>query len=202
VTPPRAPRRSLAPWPLALLALGGPAAAPSARADKTVIDSSVTGPVNILSREELELLPRADVTSVLQGVIGAGQNTVTLAPGAKIDAATSGIQLLGGGVIDNVGSIAGGTFGIDAVESIEVLNSGSIAGGVFGISTGGSIRLVNRRNVEGGTFGVSAGENAQVWNDGKIQGGTFGIATGGNLWLWNRGEIGGGTFGVAAGGNG
>jgi uncharacterized protein YhjY with autotransporter beta-barrel domain len=167
-----------------------------------VIDTDTVGPVNIVSREELELRHNVDITSALQGVIGAGQNAVTVAPGASIDAGTTGIQLLDGGVVDNAGSISGGTFGIDAVESIQVLNSGSITGGTFGIRTGGSLNLVTRGRIEGGAFGVSAAENAQVWNDGKIHGGTFGISTGGDLWLWNRGEVGGGDFGIAAGGNG
>jgi uncharacterized protein YhjY with autotransporter beta-barrel domain len=167
-----------------------------------VIDSDTVGPVNILSREELELLPNVDITSALQGVIGAGQNSVTVGPGARIDAGTSGIQLLGGGLIDNAGSISGGIAGIESVESIKVINSGSISGGMFGIATGGSINIVTRGKVEGGFAGLSAAENAQVWNDGKIQGGSFGLSTGGDLWLWNRGEIGGGDFGVAAGGDG
>lgn len=173
--PTRASLRSLAPWSLALLAIGGPTAAPPTLADETVIDSSVT--------------------SLLQGVIGAGQSSVTLAPAASIEADTSGIQLLRG-VIDDAGSIGGGVFGIDAVESIEVLNSGSIASGTFGISNGGSIRLVNRERMEGGASGVSAGGDVRAWNWGEIEGGTFGLSVSDDLDRWNWGRIAGGQFAI------
>jgi uncharacterized protein YhjY with autotransporter beta-barrel domain len=193
-------------------------ASPSAFADTVVIDTDRTGPVTVIGKDLIDVLPGVDISGALAGIEAANDARVRnrgsivgtnfgIVAGRDVRLENRGLVMGGdSGVfagrnawVQNFGGkISGGTFGIFA-EDITLVNYGDVWGGQFGVfGNGGAIRVFNHGDIEGGQYGiVSEGGPLRAWNWGRISGGQFGIyALDANLALQNYGLVEGGQFGV------
>ena len=123
--------------------------------------------------------------------------TTSVVPGASVMGTNSGISFHSG-IVQNSGTISGGTIGIRTVAAATVSNSGTISGGVEGIFAFTTATVSNSGTIiSGGLYGIRAMLAATVSNSGTISGGVYGIETR-PANVSNSGTISGGTIGIRA----
>jgi len=150
----------------------------------------------------------AQLIGATDGIAIDGTTGTVTNYGAITGTSQVGVSLEDGGVVSNIGTIVGGTFGVYISSGIDnmLVNKGMISSYTFGVdlSSGISNSLTNAGTIFGGIIGVfiDSGIGNKVINSGTISSNSFavdfssGIATD---TLVNTGTIFGGENGVYIG---